>query len=470
VRLARAAYPQEANHLEAGSPDVPEAMISSTGAGVSTELTGGTSEDPSEKSDDPSDQRPRGLPDKKHRGPSDKTRKGAFGVATAVLWAGAATSWVLLYRLLDPQKTLGWDLLTTWRAEKAFAHGGEPYAVKAFVYPPSCLIVLRPLAGLTRHELTVGGLLATAVIACAAVMIAAVAIGARWWGPTAAATVLLLSFTGAMRGEMSLENTSVLGFLALAVFFFFALRDHWYVAAVAIGLSISIKPLLVVVLLVFLLARRWKAFGLAVAIPVVLNALAIALVSAPLQVLNKLPSLLNRTGSGVTYNSAWVDVARSFGLPEGATILLRIATVVLALVAAWFAWTRLADPRLRIITATSALLAGEFLSGTLSEYHFMLTLVPLGMTVVIRGSVIRTVTGVIGIAWVMDALAPPPALLGLGRNANDSAFRAIGMSLLILTVTFVLARRGPLREDSDPRHALTRPVDRHRPGELVGQL
>jgi hypothetical protein len=198
--------------------------------------------------------------------------------------------------------------------------------------------------------------------------------------------------------------------------------------------------------------------------------LAIALVSAPLQVLNKLPSLLNRTGSGVTYNSAWVDVARSFGLPEGATILLRIATVVLALVAAWFAWTRLADPRLRIITATSVLLAGEFLSGTLSEYHFMLTLVPLGMTVVIRGSVIRTVTGVIGIAWVMDALAPPPALLGLGRNANDSAFRAIGMSLLILTVTFVLARRGPLREDSDPRHPLTRPVDRHRPGELVGQL
>jgi arabinofuranan 3-O-arabinosyltransferase len=459
VRLARAAYPQEANHLEAGSPDVPEAMISSTdaevSAEVSTELTDGTPDDP---------------PKRTRRGPSDKTRRGVFGFATAVLWAGAATSWVLLYRLLDPEKTLGWDLLTTWRAEKAFANGGEPYAVKAFVYPPSCLIVLRPLAALTRHELTVGGLVATAVIACAAVMIVAVAIGARWWGPTAAATVLLLSFTGAMRGEMSLENTSVLGFLALALFFLFALRDHWYLAAVAIGLSISIKPLLVVVLLVFLLARRWKPFWLAVAIPVVLNALAIALVSAPLQVLNKLPSLLNRTGSGVTYNSAWVDVARSFGLPEGATILLRIATVVLALVAAWFAWTRLADPRLRIITATSVLLAGEFLSGTLSEYHFMLTLVPLGMTVVITGSVVRTVTGVIGIAWVMDALAPPPALLGLGRNANDSAFRAIGMSLLILTVTVVLARRRPPREDTDPQHPLTRRADRPRPGELVGQL
>jgi arabinofuranan 3-O-arabinosyltransferase len=250
-------------------------------------------------------------------------------------------------------------------------------------------------------------------------------------------------------------------------------------AAVAIGLSISIKPLLVAVLLVFLLARRWKAFGLAVAIPVLLNVMGIALVAAPRQVLSKLPSLLNRSGSGITYNSAWVDVARSFGLPEGATILLRIATVVLVLVAAWLAWTRLADARLRIITTTSVLLMGEFLAGTLSEYHFMLTLVPLGMTVVIAGSAMRSVTGVIGIAWAMDALAPPPAVLGLGRNANDSAFRAIGMSLLILTVTVLLVRRWRLRDDSESQDAesqddaesgqsVTRPVKENRSDALAG--
>jgi arabinofuranan 3-O-arabinosyltransferase len=373
------------------------------------------------------------------------SRKNLIVAGTGILWAGAAVSWVLLYRLVVPQKTLGWDLLTTWRAENSFAHGGEPYAVKAFVYPPSCLIVLRPLAELTKHELTVGGLVATAVIACASVMIAAVAIGARWYGPTAAATVLLLSLTGAMRGEMPLENVSVLGFLALALFFLFTLRGHWYAAAIAIGLSISIKPLLVVVVLVFLLARKWKAFGLAIAIPVVLNVIGIALVSAPREVLSKLPSLLNRSGSGITYNSAWVDVARTFGLPEGVTILVRVATVVAVIVAAWFAWTRLSDARLRIITTSSLLLIGEYLSGTLSEYHFMLTLVPLAMTIVIAGSPIRSVTGVIGIAWAMDALAPPPALTGFGRNANDSAFRAIGMSLLILTVLVILARRGPIQ-------------------------
>jgi arabinofuranan 3-O-arabinosyltransferase len=390
--------------------------------------------------------------------------------ATSILWAGAAISWVLLYRLIDPEKTLGWDLLTTWRAENAFAHGGEPYAVKAFVYPPSCLVLLRPLAALDHHQLTVGGLVATAVIACASVLVAGVAIGVRWWGPTAATTILLMSLTGAMRGEMPLENVSVLGFLALALFFLFVLRDHWYAAAVVIGLSISIKPLLLAVLIVFLLARRWKAFGVAVAVPALLNAAGIGLVSDPGQVWSKLPSLLNRSGSGVTYNSAWVDVARNLGLPEAATISLRVVTVLLVVAAAWLAWTRFSDARLRIITATSVLLMGAFLAGTLSEYHFMLTLVPLAMTIVIPGSPIRSVTGVIGTAWVMDVLAPPPALLGLGSNANDSAFRAIGMSLLILTVIVVLARRRPHAETPDASLAVAGSTDRSKVEELVGAV
>ena len=206
---------------------------------------------------------------------------------------------------------------------------------------------------------------------------------------------------------MPLENLSILGFLALALFFLFVLRYHWIAAGVVIGLSISVKPLLLAVLIVFLLARRWKALGFAVGIPVVLNAVSIAIVSDPGQVLSKLPTLLNRTGTGIVYNSAWVDVARVLGLPEGATICLRVVTVLLVVVATWLSWNRMSDPRLRIITATSALLIGAFLAGTLSEYHFMLTLVPLGMTVFIPGSPMRTVTGVVGIAWVMDRWAPP---------------------------------------------------------------
>jgi arabinofuranan 3-O-arabinosyltransferase len=391
---------------------------------------------------------------------------------TVALWIGAAISWVLLYRHVDPEKTLGWDLLTTWRAEKLFAHGGEPYAIKAFVYPPSCLVLLRPLAALDHHQLTVGGLVATAVIAWIAVMVSAVAVGARWWGPTAAATVLLLSLTGAMMGEMPLENVSVLEFLALALFFAFALRDHWLWAAVAVGLAISIKPLLLPVLIVFLLARRWKGFGLAVGIVAALNLVGLALVDAPHLVLSKLPSLLNRTGTGVAYNSAWVDVARTLGLSDGVAIALRVVTVGLTLAAAWFAWTRLSDARLKLITVTSVLLIGTFLAGTLSEYHFMLTLVPFAMTVVIPKSPVRTAIGVVGIVWVMDVLEPFPSWLGLGANANDSVFRAIGMGLLLVSVIVVVARRARSATPTstggaDPRAPDPEPVGR---SALAGSL
>jgi hypothetical protein len=84
--------------------------------------------------------------------------------------------------------------------------------------------------------------------------------------------------------------------------------------------------------------------------------------------------------------------------------------------------------------------------------------VPLGMTVFNPGSPIRTLTGVVGVAWVMDRWAPPTSLLGLGANANDSVFRALGMSLLLLTVIGVLARAGRRRESSDPVETTPEPL------------
>jgi arabinofuranan 3-O-arabinosyltransferase len=354
-------------------------------------------------------------------------------VVTILLWVAAAVSWVVLFHIMVREKNLGWDLRTVWRAEVAFAHGGKPYAVKAFVYPPSCLLLMRPLAWLNMHQLDVGGEVVTSLIAIGSVMVSAKAVGVRWFGPTTAATVLLLSLTGAMRGEMPLENVSVLEFLALALFFLFALRGRWYAAAIVIGLSLSIKPLLIVVLIVFLLAKKWKELGVAVGVAVVLNGIALALVTGPGQVLSKLPSLLNRSGSGVGYNSAWVDVARTLDLSDFETIVLRVLTVGLVLLLTWLAWTRLNDPRLRIIVSSSVLLIGVFLAGTLSEYHFMLTLVPLCMTVVIISSPMRTIPAWIAMAWVMDVLDPPRTWLGLkGSNINESLFRAIGMSLLLV--------------------------------------
>ena len=374
--------------------------------------------------------------------------------ATIGFWVAAAVAWVPVYRHTLRFNGLAWDLLTTWRAERLFAHGGAPYAIKAFVYPPSALLVLRPIAALSAHDLKVVGLAVTAAAAWGAVMLSASAIGLRWWGLTSAVTIFLLRFTQAMTGELLLENVTVLCFLALAAFFFFALRDQWVVGGVAIGLSLAIKPLLLPVLLVFVLARQWRGLAVAAGVPAALNLLALAFVASPSQVFSKLPSVLDRTGTGVSLNSAWVDVTRTLGLPVGVSVTLRVATVAVVVVGTWWAWQVLDNAVLRVVTSSSLLLIGVYLAGTLSEYHFMLTLVPLVMTVALARSPVRTIPALLGVLWMMGRFVLPRSWMGLSSQAADnSVFRAFGMSVVAVSIVLVLAhrRRGRIPAVADDR-------------------
>ncbi|NNN20830.1 MAG: DUF2029 domain-containing protein [Acidimicrobiales bacterium] len=371
-------------------------------------------------------------------------------IATIVAWGFACDSILGLYQTNARAQNLGYDLLITWRAESLFAVGGQPYSVRGFLYPPSILLLLRPIAGHSQASITKYGLVLTIVISIAAVMLAAVAIGRPWFGMTAALTTFGLSYTGAFTGELSLENVSVLCWFALSVFLLAAINNKWIIGGIAIGLSFAFKPLLLPLLVVFLLARQWKALLVAIGLPFILNLVAVIFVADPMAVLSKLPSLTNRVGTGVNFNSAWVDVARNLGWPEFVTILIRSFTAIVAVGATWISWTRIDDKRLRLITSSSVLLIGTYLAGTISEYHFMLTLVPLLMTVVVAGSVMRIPISWIGGAWMMTVLILPGKLLGLGIDANNSAFRAFGMSIILLSVFFWHLRKAkdiPKKDD-----------------------
>lgn len=367
--------------------------------------------------------------------------------ATVFFWMASALSWTLSCLRVDHRfgSGMGRDLVTVWRAERVFAHGGQPYSLVAtghrvYLYPPSSLLVLRPVALLSVHETQILGLVATAALAWATVMVTSAALRRSWWGLTSAVAVFALGWAQPMVAELSLENVTVLCALGLAAFYLLTTRGHFIAAGAVIGLSLSIKPLLLPVLVVFLLARKGRALGIAIVVPAVLNAIAFAVVSHPNQVWSKLPSLLERSGIGVELNSAWVGVGHVLGLPGFVTILIRIVTVALAVAGAWWSWRQLTDPATRLVTTTSVLLIGTFLAGTLSENHFMLTLVPLAMTVVVPGAPMRRTAGAIGILLVMG-LTPPGSLLGLNSEANLSAFGAFGMALLLVTIVVVLGRQ-----------------------------
>lgn len=382
---------------------------------------------------------------------SARPPRGLVVAATIGCWAAAAVTWTLLCLRIDRKDTtLSWDLMASFRAEVAFVHGSQPYSLAAthhrlFVYPPSALLLDRPLADLSIRQAEVFGLVATAVLMWLTVIVAAHVVGRRPFGLTAAVVVLALHWTPAMVDELKLANVSVLCAFVLAVFFLLALRDHWMAAGILIALTLSIKPLLLPVLLVFVLARKWRPLAVTIAIPAVLNAIGFAVVKDPGQVFSKLPSLLNRSGSGVYFNSAWVDVLRQdLGVSDVLTILVRLATVALTLAAVWWCWRRQTDDVLRLVITSSLLLIGTFLAWTLSESHFMLALVPLAMTVVVPGSPMRWPPAWIG-TLLFIGLTPPASLLGLESDANFSLWRAFGMTLVLLTVLVAILVRPPRR-------------------------
>ena len=381
-----------------------------------------------------------------HRCSSSPARQGVAVTATVALWIASAVTWALVcLRLARTDTNLGWDLVTSYRAERVFARGGQPYSIAAtdhrlYLYPPSALLVLRPLALLSLHQVQLLGLAATAVMMWAAVMISAAVLGMRWWGFTAAVVVFALRFAEPLVAELGLENVTVVCTLALALFYLLSAREHWVLAGAAIGLTLAIKPLLVAVLLVFVLGRKWRALAVAVAIPAVLNIAAFVVVRDSTAVFAKLPSLLDRTGTGALLNSAWVDVMASLGAPHAVTILVRVLTVGVVALGAWWSWQEMADGPTRTITTSSVLLMGTYLAGTLSENHFMLTLVPLAMTAVVTGAPARWVSAWVGVLLFMG-LTPPGSLLGLGSAANLSLFRALGMTLVVLTVVAALGSK-----------------------------
>jgi arabinofuranan 3-O-arabinosyltransferase len=421
--------------IEADGCGAPERPLAGTGGDTGRDTGGGR----------PARRLPPAVTDRWRRLAATPSFPRLTVVTAVCFWAASALTWTLQSLRVRHRfgSGLGRDLVTVWRAEVVFAHGGQPYNQAAtdhrlYLYPPSSLLVLRPVAMLSLHEVQVLGLVATAALAWAMVMVTAAALGRRWWGLTSAVVVFALGWAQPMVAELSLENVTVICALALAAFYLLASRRHFIAAAVVIGLSLSVKPLLLPVVIVFLLARKGRALGVAILIPAVLNAIAFALVKNPNQVWSKLPSLLDRSGVGVELNSAWVGVAH--GLPGFATILIRVATVALAAAGAWWSWQRIAEMATRLITTTSVLLIGTFLAGTLSENHFMLTLVPLAMTVIVPGAPMRRFACGIGVLWVMG-VTPPGSLLGLNSEANLSAFAAFGMALILVTIVVVLGRR-----------------------------
>jgi arabinofuranan 3-O-arabinosyltransferase len=181
--------------------------------------------------------------------------------------------------------------------------------------------------------------------------------------------------------------------LLLEVLFFWWLLDgkvvHEWLAGVAIGLSLVVKPLLAPLLLLPLLNRQWRALVTGIAVPVVFNVAAFPLVADPMDFYRRtLPYIL---GTRDYFNSSILGNGIYYGLPMWLIVLLRVLFALLTVASLWllYRYYRTRDQLLWFCTSSGVLLIASWLVMSLGQAYYSMTLFPFLMTVVLPNSVIR---------------------------------------------------------------------------------
>ncbi|MDT5188315.1 MAG: arabinofuranan 3-O-arabinosyltransferase [Mycobacterium sp.] len=277
-----------------------------------------------------------------------------------------------------------------------------------------------------------------------------------------AAPALLLAMFCTESVTNTLVFTNINGCILLCeVLFFRWLLDgkvnHQWLAGVAVGLTLVIKPSLAPLLLLPLLNRQWRALVTAILVPLLFNVAAWPLVSDPMSfVRGTMPYIFSTRDY---FNSSILGNGIYYGLPMWLILLLRIIFGLLAVGSLWllYRYYRERDPLFWMLTSSGVLLIATFLVTALGQGYYSMMLFPFLMTVVLPNSVIRN-----WVAWlaIYGFMTMDRWLLGhwptTGR-AFEYLRITYGWSLMLIVVFCVLYYRyldakaeGRLEDGIDP--------------------
>jgi arabinofuranan 3-O-arabinosyltransferase len=342
--------------------------------------------------------------------------------------------------------TFGVDLHAMWQGSRHFLHHedpyGNPHTYLALLYPPASLVAFAPLAllpfSVAKYAM---------VVVCAAVLVWSIWIVARTVRPEHATTitgigVLGLALFGPSYSTFLLLNISLLFVPAVAAFLWFAARQRWVAAAVILGISLSIKPVLVPLILVAVMARRWRAVAFAIAIPVLANLAVLPLLSKPGQFLDKTaPAVLRGDVSTLGANNlSLAGISDSFNIPAAGEGALRITVACFALIVLWRLGGRAGDfgDLIRIAEAAALVLAAGLIVAPVDEVHYHLALVPVLVTAASERSVLRGALVWLGVALIGLSGLPN---LGFSQTEANQIRSAVGLGLIVAGVTIGWAVR-----------------------------
>jgi arabinofuranan 3-O-arabinosyltransferase len=280
------------------------------------------------------------------------------------------------------------------------------YVDPHYLYPPGGTLLLAPFGYLpvdaSRYWFIVFNTLAILLAAYFLVRL----FNYTWSSVALPALILAMFCTESVTNTLVFTNING-GMLLLEVLFLRWLLDgkvnHQWLAGVAIGLSLVVKPSLAPLLLLPLLNRQWRAVAAGIAVPVVFNAVAWPLVSDPMNFVTRtLPYILS---SRDYFNSSIVGNGTYYGLPTWLIVLLRLVFTLLTIGSLWllYKYYRERDQRFWLLTSSGVLLTASFLVLSLGQGYYSMMLFPFLMTVVLPNSVIRNWPAWLAIYGFMSA-------------------------------------------------------------------
>jgi arabinofuranan 3-O-arabinosyltransferase len=327
-------------------------------------------------------------------------------ILRSALWPVAIMSVLHRSIILPANGNITDDFKPVYRAVNNFRHGLDiynehfDYVDPHYLYPPGGTLLMAPF-----------GYLSFTPSRYLFILINTVAILIAWYLllrlfkytlSSVAAPALLLAMFCTESVSSTLVFTNINGCVLLAeILFLWWLLDgkkgHQYGAGVAIGLTLTLKPVLGPLLLLPLLNRQWRAWVTAIVVPVVINVAAWPLVSHPMDFLTKTLPYIG--GTRDYFNSSIEGNGVYFGLPTWLIVFLRILFTLIAIGAMWllYRYYRTRDPLFWFTSSSGVLLLCSWLVLPLAQGYYSMMLFPFLMTVVLPNSLIRNWPAWLGI-------------------------------------------------------------------------
>ena len=368
-------------------------------------------------------------------------------VLRSVLWPIAILSVIHRGYVLGTNGYITDDFGPVYRAVSNFRRGLDIYnehfdqVDPHYLYPPGGTLLLSPFGFLPVTAARYWFITVNAI----AIVLAAYFL-LRLFDYTlssVAAPALLLAMFCTESVTNTLVFTNVNGCILLCeVLFFRWLLDgkvnHQWLAGVAVGLTLVIKPSLAPLLLLPLLNRQWRALVPAFGVPLVFNAAAWPLVTDPMSFVRRTVPYIFSTRD--YFNSSIQGNGIYYGLPPWLILVLRLIFGLLAVGSLWllYRYYRERDPLFWMLNSSGVLLIASFLVLSLGQAYYSMMLFPFLMTVVLRNSVLRN-----WVAWlaIYGFMTMDRWLLiywvTLGRNLEYLKI-TYGWSLMLVVVFCVL--------------------------------